>query len=776
MKKLYRIFLVIFIFSGSVGLAQNRDSQLWFPVKESLIPVNGVRQIIPQKYATFSLSQAALWAKLSEAPHERNVFINNSTCIISLPLPDGEIQQFRVVESPVMAPELAASFPEIRTYSIKGLDDPYANGKIDWNEFGFHAMVLRPSGDFFIDPYCVRNTGDYMSYYTSDFVKKASQRVHEEGVEGAEEKPANAVEDKTGLKQMSAPPAVCVGEELRTYRLAVACTGEYAKASTGSAGTVIPTVAQVLSKIVTTINRVDGVYEREVAIRMVLVPTQTLIIFTDPGTDPFTGNNNPGTLIGESQTVISSTIGTPNYDIGHTFSTGGGGLAHLGSVCVNSVKARGITGSSNPVGDPYDIDYVAHEIGHQFRANHSFNAGSGGCVGNRSAATAVEPGSGITIMAYAGLCPGNNIANNSIAYFHAINYDEIVNYTHTGNGSNCPVITSTGNNYPFVSVSNNHIVPKGTPFVLSGSGVDSDGDKLFYSWEEMDVATAAGSWNSGKVPFFRSYPPDTVNPVTGLYSRLFPRKSVIVNGNYTGTMGEYLPQSEQTLNFRLTVRDNKMGGGGVCYAMNTVTVDNSGPLHVSYPSNNGIVWPVASSQTIIWDVNGTNMPPVSCDSVSIWISYDSGNTYTKLIHSTPNDGSESISVPTLTSTIKTCRIKVESIGNIFYDVSNFNFTISDGTEPTGIPGSQVSQNNPLKLTVWPNPFTENINFAAAHLNSNSITEVKVTDIAGRTIRQYAYKNKSELRESLDLSGLSKGVYFIRVHNGNFESVNKIVKD
>ena len=257
----------------------------------------------------------------------------------------------------------------------------------------------------------------------------------------------------------------------------MACTGEYAVAATGSA---TPTMAQTLAKIITSVNRVDGVYETEVAVRLVLVATETLVVFTNASTDPFNGNNNASTLIGESQSVISSTIGSANYDIGHTFSTGGGGLAGLGVVCINSQKASGITGSPNPVGDPYDIDYVAHEIGHQFAGNHTFNATTSSCGGgNRNASTAVEPGSGVTIMAYAGICGStNDLAPNSIAYFHAISYDEIVNFTNLNNGNSCAATTSTGNQAPVVTGSGNYFVPKSTPFILTGSATDPDGDAL----------------------------------------------------------------------------------------------------------------------------------------------------------------------------------------------------------------------------------------------------------------------------------------------------------
>jgi hypothetical protein len=554
-----------------------------------------------------------------------------------------------------------------------------------------------------------------------------------------------------------------VGTQLRTYRLAVACTGEYAVAATGS---TTPTVAQTLAKIVTSVNRVDGVYETEVAIRLVLVATETMVVFTSASTDPFNGNNNAGTLIGESQSVITNTIGSANFDIGHTFSTGGGGLAGLGVVCNNSSKASGITGSPNPVGDPYDIDYVAHEMGHQFRGNHTFNAVTSSCSGNRNASTSVEPGSGITIMAYAGICGTNDLAPNSIAYFHAISYDEIVNFVTTGTGQSCPVVSTTTNNPPAVTGSGNYVIPKNTAFALTGSATDPDGHALTYSWEETDPGASGASWNSGSKPFFRSYVPVTTP------TRLFPNATVLASGNYTATKGEYVPQTAQTLSFRLTARDNKMGGGGVCYAINTITVNGTaGPFSISYPNATGITWGSGTQQTVTWNVNGTDVAPVSCDTVKIWISYNSGSTYSLITNSTPNDGTELISVPTVSATIATCRIKVEAKGNVFFDISNSNFTIS-----TAVGISEASKNNPVGLSVYPNPFTNEIFVAAGNLSGLSPTTLKVVDVLGKTILVHNYTGKTELNETLNLGELSKGVYFISITNNNKHSVHRIVKD
>jgi hypothetical protein len=748
--------------------AQNGNANYWSASTDQQVKVTGKRQIVPNVYKTFNLNLNDLKGQLANAPHEKTMIINNSNCIISLPAPNGQMQLFRVVEAPIMEAPLAAAYPDIKTYSIKGLTDIYANGKIDITEFGFHGMVRSVNGDYFIDPYCLGNTEDYMTYYTANFVKPEHDRLPEVGLEG-ENDPEGANDHRktnTSLQKSALmPPATCIGPNLRTYRLAIACTGEYAVAATGS---TTPTVAQTLAKIVTSVNRVTGVYETDVAIRLTLVATETNVIFTSSSTDPFTGNNNASTLISESQTVMTNSIGAANYDIGHTFSTGGGGLANLGCVCGSS-KARGITGSPSPVGDPYDIDYVAHEMGHQFGGNHTFNSTSGSCSGNRNSGTAVEPGSGITIMGYAGICGTQDLAAHSIAYFHATSYDEIVNFTQTGGGNSCSQISPTGNTAPSVTITggSSFIVPANTPFILTGIGSDLFGDPLTYSWEERDAGTTSGNWNSGNKPFFRSYDPVTVG------SRMFPFSTAVLTGSLQGYKGEYLPTTAQTLNFRLTARDNKAGGGGVCYAQCTLTVSGTaGPFSVTVPTGTGVVWGAATQQTVAWNVNSTDIAPISCASVNILVSYDGGNSFSMLLANTANDGTEIVNTPSVATTISTCRIKVEAVGNIFFDINSNDFEISTAPD-AGV--HEISASNPLGVKVLPNPFTNEFQLKVPALSDQSKTEVIVTDVLGKELKKVTYNKVSALNEQINLSDLDAAVYFVTVKNANKTTTIRIIK-
>lgn len=277
---------------------------------------------------------------------------------------------------------------------------------------------------------------------------------------------------------------------MRTFRLAIASTIEYSDYHVQEAGLGAGTVAQkkaaVLAAMNVTMTRVNGIYERDFSITMVFVPNNENAIFIN--SDSF-DNNNAGTLINQSQTVIDANIGFSNYDIGHTFSTGGGGLAQLYSPCTGS-KARGITGSAAPVGDPYDVDYVAHEMGHQYGAPHTFNGNEGNCNGNGIASNAYEPGSGTTIMAYAGICGSQNVQSNSDAYFHQKSLQEIWANVYSGN-STCGAQTSTGNTVPTAEAGGNYIIPRSTPYMLTGSSTDTGGTSSHtYTWEQYDLGTA----------------------------------------------------------------------------------------------------------------------------------------------------------------------------------------------------------------------------------------------------------------------------------------------
>ena len=604
-------------------------------------------------FHTFNLDKEALDEVLVDAPLEMLDLATESRPqpkLIYLPTPEGQYMAFEFVEAPIMEPELAAQFPEIKTYVGTSVDDSSVKVRFDYTPAGFHAQILAPGARWYIDPNFKSNTKLYVSYRSSDY--------HLDG------ESSQCLTEETGTFGTSSPLAQRSGDTLRQYRIAVATTGEYGVFHGG-------TTVGALAAVVTTINRVTGIYEREAAISFTLVANNNTIIYTNPATDPFTGNNSAFTLIGESQAVIDANIGVANYDIGHTFSTGAGGLAGLGVVCNDFQKARGVTGSAQPVGDPFDVDFVAHEIGHQFGGNHTFNGANGNCAGaNRNGLTAYEPGSGSTIQSYAGICGADNLQNNSDAIFHSTSHTEIIGFVN-GAGA-CGVTIPLSNSVPSADAGIDYTIPLQTPFVLTGSGSDINaGDTLTYLWEQHDLGpqAALNAPDDGQIPLFRVFTPSTSSV------RFLPKLATLA-GNIADN-AEKLPQLGRTMNWRLTVRDNN--GGVDANDMQVLVDQNSGPFEVTSPNGGE---DLSGTINIVWDVAGTNNAPVDASSVDIFLSTDGGLTFdmaNPLVSNTPNDGAHLVALPDITS--NTVRIMVKGSNNIFFDISNQNFSISPGGTP-----------------------------------------------------------------------------------------------
>lgn len=680
---MFSIILSSGVFAQKNYFADVSDQNLPFSTEK--------RDIVPTRYRTLKVDAEALHSFLWSLPKESEIIFNRSQApIMLIPMPGGNQARFHVWESSIQEPGLEAKFPEIKTFAGQGIDDPYATVRFDYSPyFGFRAQILSSAtGRIYIDHFRRNDPAYCISYFHVDNKPRRNFNCMVDDTDIL-----NRIGSTNSPSSTLAGP--CLGTTLRTYRLAVSCTGEYAAAVGGAqAG---PTHAA----IVTTTNRVDGVYEVDLAIRMVLVANNNLIEYLNGVTDPFT-NVISSALLNTNQNNTDLVIGTANYDIGHIFTSDDNGLAGLGVVCVAGNKARGATGAPDLTGDGFDIDYVAHEMGHEFGASHTYNSNT--CA---SAGGSYEPGGGTTIMAYAGICASTeNIQPHSDAIFHALSIDQIGTYVTTGNGANCAVTTATGNTLPVITLitPNNLTVPVSTPFTLRGTATDADGDALTYNWEGWDVGSA-GTWPSAASsttrPLFRTRVSKTVG------ERTFPDPRVIA-ANYPGITapsvmdglrGEVLPTVARTMKFRLTVRDNRAGGGGVvsagsgCQDAAVFQVNSSGttPFRVTVP-NGGESYQGGSQQTVTWDVANTSAAPFNATNVKISISTDGGLTFpTVLIASTANDGSEVVTMPSVSST--TARIKVEAVENIFFDISNNNFTL---TAPTS--GFTLSSPAPASIT------------------------------------------------------------------------------
>ncbi len=622
-------------------------------------------------YRALKADEPMLRQALAVAPLERTA---SQGAIFELPMPNGESQQFEVMLSPIMAPALAARYPEIKTYSVTGIDNPAINGRLDMSPLGFHAMLSTPSGTVYIDPDA---EGNYRSYYKQDY----SAIFHDHGSQHvchmAElDQTAGAAPQEPLLAQRSLST-----NTRRIYRLAVVTTGEY--------GSYFGSESLAASSVITTINRVNQIYGRDLAVQLQLTE---VIVYAHPSSDPFSDPNDLIAMLSKNQEILDYAVGLDNYDIGHLFGRSGGGLALLGAACTDN-RAQGYTGHPTPdVGDTFDIDFVAHEIGHQLDATHSFNGTTDNCGGdNRSAGTAVEPGSGTTIMAYAGICGGEDLQSNSDATFHAVNIQQINTFITSGDGRTCGTLNSIGNGLPTTIDAGTAVtdLPAGTPFVLTGSAsADPNGDTLSYQWDQIDANGTATTdpaganpvdSDLGDNPLFRSFLPKSTP------TRYFPRLSTLIAG---GTdIGETLPTTSRTMHFRMTVRD---GNSGVGDDDVSVTVNASqGPFQIDGGAlNSATSLAGGTAQTLVWNVNGTDTSCPNVTATLLSISAD-GSTYCDKDDDATlgpvswsgilNNGNATLTLPI--AQIARARVMLSCDDNVFFALSDTDFALNSASNP-----------------------------------------------------------------------------------------------
>jgi subtilisin-like proprotein convertase family protein len=621
----------------------------WKPVDETLLTGKEKmqRNAIPSQARFYQLNLGELKNILSQAPLRGQA----SNLIIQFPDAYGNINSFRVYEAPMMHEQLAIKYPMIKTYCAQGIDDPTATMRFSITQFGLHCFTL--SG---------KNPTNYIDTYTKDL---SYYIVYDKTSLSGNVRNFECLTDEDNQLPSLRNPIAGINNDtddqlLRTFRLALTCTAEYGNIFATTPGTE---KADILAQMTISMNRVNGVYERDLAVTMQFVPNMdTVIFFGNTSLDPWTNEWNTKTA-----QVCDQYIGVNNYDIGHNFNTTGGGNAGcIGCVCLsvtqnNTHKGRGYTGSANPVGDPFDIDYVAHEMGHQYGGYHIMNT----CSRSGSGSTEVEPCSGSSIMGYAGIC-AVNVQSNSDDDFNYVNIRDISANLQTGN-STCAVTTPLTNNPPTANAGANYTIPKGTAFVLEGSATDPDGmASLTYNWCQNDPAQAPGNgtpvstWAVG--PLSRAIKPG-VSP-----NRYMPNLRSVVLNNLFPTW-EMTPTVARTLNYSFIVRDNDVNGGQTASGTMTVTVANAGPFVVT-SQNTPVSWNEGAAETITWNVANTDQAPVNTSNVNIYLSLDSGFTYPyTLATNVANNGSATIIVPP-GATTQWGRVMVRGAGNIFYALNS----------------------------------------------------------------------------------------------------------
>ncbi len=735
---------LIFLFSG---LTAQEQTPLWTLQDASKIQSREIisRMAMPLKYDIYKLNRSTLQAILNQAPARELQMPSNT--IVELPVANGKVHKFRIQEASILESDLQRKFPNIQSFIGQGIDDPSATARFSYSPLGLHVMISSVNHKtVYIDPY-TKNTDHYICYSRNDLP------VNDRAFECL----TTSVGQRTPLSHTTIERNANDGK-LRTFRLALACTGEYAQYHLSNQG-VSPSAsdavkkAAVLSAMNTTMTRVNGIFERDLAVTMVLVSNNEDVIYLNGGTDPYT-NNDGFAMLGQNQTALDVTIGSANYDIGHVFSTGGGGVAALNAPCA-SYKAEGVTGLGAPIGDPFDVDYVAHEMGHQYGANHTQN---NNC---QRSSVSVEPGSASTIMGYAGIC-SPNVQNNSDDYFNAINIQEMWSNLIFGN-STCAAQSDTNNTAPTANAGSDYTIPASTPFILRGAGSDPDaGNSLSYCWEQMDAQPAAMPPSSASTigPAFRSVSPSS-SP-----DRYMPALPTVLSG-LTFSTWEVIPAVTRTMNFRLTVRDNVAGGASTDSDNVVINVDSSaGPFRVT-SQDTAVDWGVGSTQTVTWNVANTNNAPVNCANVDILLSLDGGATFSQTIASgLPNNGSATITVPSVNTS--QARIMVAGSNHLFYNVNSTNFIISGSLSVTDF-GIE-------NLDLWPNPAKDTFN-VSFKTDANDPISISLFDLMGRRVQHTVYENlqSDSFEESVDIRGIQSGLYLVAIKKGNKQTVRRIIK-
>jgi len=696
---------------SSILPAQNGLS-FWKPASTDVLPQTeqGSVSQLPTRFTAFKLDYTAMASFLKTAPMEFTTQARTQALVLDLPGNAGATQQFLMRESPVMAPELGAKYPEIRTYYGEAVDGSGTSVRLGVGYKGFYAYIFAMDGTINVIRPVVADRPDlpYLAYDMNDLPADAfvAPGTHC-GVEDA------PIGEQPAGKEFWPPQAAADRDlapvELRKYRIAIAAKAEYSIFHGG-------TKPLVMSAIVEALNFIVAIQERDFAVRLELIPNNDTMIFLDPATDPYNGNLD--TWISQNHTAMVGTLGSANFDVGHVFGVSIPGepiigLAQRPSVCKLFGKGRGGSSAPMPIG-AYFYLVAAHELCHQLSGTHTWNNCTVDLEPQQEPSTAYEPGSGTTIMSYAGSCGSNDVVsnNNNERYYHAASIEQVKNYISQDDGATCGTLVPTGNNQPSASIplSNGFYIPISTPFQLTGVGSDPDGDALTYCWEEFDKGpiTPLGQ-PVGTSPLFRSFLP-TASP-----TRVFPRLNILAANQMS--VSEVLPTISRLLTFRMTVRDNHAGGGGVEWAqMNFNSTAQAGPFLVTSPNTSGQIWDVGTFQTVTWDVANTDKAPVNCQTVNIRLSTDGGLTYpVTLASGVPNTGKYCVVVPANVTT--TARIRVDAADNIFFDISNANLKIQQPQQAgyTLCPGALND------IVCLPDPYTTQVSTSAVLSFSTPIT-------------------------------------------------------
>ncbi len=597
--------------------------------------------------------------------------------LLAVPQGDGSFLSLHVSETKNISKALQQQYPSLRTWKITPNTD-IISGAITSSDSGLKVRLHLKSGEVVQIAPVANNSLDnavtlHKVWVSTESIGSAHD-VYKEHILSS----SDTLAEDTGrrLRARNAQPLEGV---IKKYRLAVTTTGEYAQYHGGTA-------ELALAAIVHTIAQINEVYERDLGVRLEIIDNNHQLIYTNPEQDPFV-NHSPAEIVAVNQRLLSTIIGAENYDIAHVFSTSGGGLAYTSGICDDDHKAMGYSGIAKPEGTRFAIDFVAHELGHQLGASHTFNSVQNLCGSHRVALSAVEPGSGSTIMSYAGFCSTDNLQFSVDSMFHATSIEQIRNNIWTSSvGSQCGELVEHANQAPQLDTSAEYVIPAHTPFQLEAEATDPEGDAVQYSWHQID-AGAASEYNQDKNnnALFRTYLPQSEN------KRTIPSMDNLLDGVIVA--GETLPSKSRNLNIAVLAYDTHHN---LSRKDMTIQVFDSGRgfafKDFPYPLESG------QTYTLDWDTADTEYAPVSCHSVDIYLSTNGDDDFSvPLAVAVENSGRAVVQLPRNLEHAENARMKLSCSNNIFFAISPSVNELSGRNEFEADSVATIEDNNNVVL-------------------------------------------------------------------------------
>jgi len=714
-------------------LSTNTDAQnhLWTPISDDLLSKEKSAEF--QDFRLFTLNKPLFFSKI-EGPTNA---ARQSTFQLSIPFGERNMTQLTLVNAPIIAEGLNDKYPMIQTFKVLETAHSLIQGRISWANGTFYGHLLQDGASFFIENVQIEGYEDVYLFYKEEDLSPSKNKALVCGNDLFKQ----FKKDQPSFNRIVTD--TLFDTHLKVFRIAITATEGFTNASGG-------TTESALAAIVRALTSLNVIYEKDTGIRFVLHEDNDQLIFTDSMPTPYTDSEDAFGIWWENAFVLDSLLGNENYDLGHVFAancTGGvSGLAALANVCSSKNKGRAASCVFDGNLGTFRTT-LYHEVGHQLGANHTWsNCGPMANEGQRSATTAVEPGSGSTIMSYGGVCGPFDIVSAAQDNLHGISIQEIESAL-TSDSIGCYQLIPTANTPPTISViESGFTIPVGTPFELNAIAADVDSTTLTYSWEQFDTgAVSKIGFPIENAPSFRAYPPVRAS------ERIFPRVNDIILNKSSDV--EVLPDTTRMLTFGVTVRDNDERGGSSAFSEVLFFASAAaGPFILLQPDSANIEYAPTDSIVVSWDVANTDVAPVNCTAVDVYLSFDNGKKFNYLLaKEIPNNGETKVVLPDTTTT--RARIKIKCADNIFFDMSNNRFKITEQII------SSTQEVYTQKIHLFPNPTKNKLTVTFPETLGEKM-DIVISNALGQIVKRANIATQTT-NFVISTDGLPTGIYYLK---------------